>query len=57
MASTDDTTTMSRFDEHDNDPLLLLTGLERLEYFSEKPTLKSKNLRDHIMQFCKKLCV
>jgi len=37
---------MSPYDELENDRLLLLTGLERLEYFSEKSNLKPKNFKE-----------
>lgn len=49
-----DETTVSQYTENDNDKLLLLTGVERLRYFSEKPDLKKKNITQQLLHFFKK---
>ncbi len=54
--TTQDETTMSQYAENDNDELLLLTGDERLAYFSDKPTFKSNNMKEHLLAFCHKFC-
>ncbi len=53
--SKQDETTISHYSENDNDELLLLTGLERLEYFSEKPVLKTQNIKQQFLHFFKKI--
>lgn len=55
--NTHDDTTISQYAENDNDELLLLTGLERLEYFSEKPNLKKQGLKHQVLQFIKKISI
>lgn len=54
MNSIEDTTiTISQYAESDNDELLLLSGSERLEYFSEKPDLKEKSLKQQFLKLIK----
>jgi len=50
-------TTISLYFESDNDELLLLTGLERLAYFSEKPDLKKKGLKQQLLYLFKKITI
>lgn len=53
--NTSEDTTIRLHSENDNDELLLLTGLERLEYFSEKPDLKKKDLKHRVLHLIKKI--
>jgi len=52
-----DDTTISNHYEDEKDELLLLTGLERLQYFSAKPELKKKTLKEQLTHFFKKISI